>query len=555
MRVVGYFRVSDEEQVEGFSLDAQRRAFYEFCAQKGWEVVGSYDEEGHSAWLESSAKRPVFRRLLDDAQSDKFDVVATHTLDRFSRNLRVMLDAFHVLSQNNVTYVSMTQDIDYSTPEGKLFMTMLGAFAQYFSDALSGHTKKGMRERAMQGLFNGEPPFGYERCDAVCYGIDEGHTGCHVEWEKAQAVVEMFQRYANGVESMSTLAAWLNEQGFRTKSKKPQVIMGEVVEGDGRRFTNYSVRDMLKNRFYLGEVRHKEEHFAGRHQGLISEELFETVRERMAKNRSRRSVSGNVKSEHPHLLTGLLRCHECGTELWSQTQGAGGKTYYKSPDRGLSVICRHQGKAFVGWQIEEQVERLFEGFRLREDWIDWIIEHHVKGQDHSAAIQKRHAIQGQVDRARHLYFTGEIDWKIYTVTKNRAEAEMVGAHIPEIDEATDAGNQLAKFGAEWRSSCVSRRNRILRTFLEAVYVDLDQRVIVGVLPKPNYCRTMLAMAERNDVSLRSAKTGHLTGNGGDGGESHSPSRNSPERICYKLVRRFNLATADSRRRDSATASR
>lgn len=97
----------------------------------------------------------------------------------------------------------------------------------------------------------------------MCYGIGEGHTGCHVEWEKAQAVVEMFQRYANGVESMSTLAGWLNEQGFRTKSKKPQVIMGEVVEGDGRRFANYSVRDMLKNRFYLGEVRHKEEHFAG----------------------------------------------------------------------------------------------------------------------------------------------------------------------------------------------------------------------------------------------------------------------------------------------------
>ena len=108
MRVVGYFRVSDEEQVEGFSLDAQRRAFYEFCAQKGREVVGIYNEEGRSAWLESSAKRPVFRRLLDDAQADKFDVVATHTLDRFSRNLRVMLDAFHVFSQHNVTCVSIT---------------------------------------------------------------------------------------------------------------------------------------------------------------------------------------------------------------------------------------------------------------------------------------------------------------------------------------------------------------------------------------------------------------------------------------------------------------
>ena len=69
MRVVGYFRVSDEEQVEGFSPDAQRRAFHDFCAQRGWEVLGAYDEEGRSAWLESSAERPVFRQLLEDAQA------------------------------------------------------------------------------------------------------------------------------------------------------------------------------------------------------------------------------------------------------------------------------------------------------------------------------------------------------------------------------------------------------------------------------------------------------------------------------------------------------
>ena len=110
-----------------------------------------YCEEGRSAWVESIAKRPAFRQMLDDAQARKFDVLVSHTLDRFTRNLRVMLDAFHTFAQSDVTYVSITQEIDYSKPEGKLFMTMLGAFAQYFSDALSGHTKKGMRERAQQG--------------------------------------------------------------------------------------------------------------------------------------------------------------------------------------------------------------------------------------------------------------------------------------------------------------------------------------------------------------------------------------------------------------------
>jgi hypothetical protein len=52
-------------------------------------------------------------------------------------------------------------------------MTMVAAFAQYFSDNLSGHTRNGTR----QGLFNGDPPFGYQRCDPECLGLDESHTG------------------------------------------------------------------------------------------------------------------------------------------------------------------------------------------------------------------------------------------------------------------------------------------------------------------------------------------------------------------------------------------
>lgn len=61
MRAVGYFRVSDEDQVEGFSLDAQRRGFHDLCAQKGREVVGIYNEERRSAWVESTAKSPAYR--------------------------------------------------------------------------------------------------------------------------------------------------------------------------------------------------------------------------------------------------------------------------------------------------------------------------------------------------------------------------------------------------------------------------------------------------------------------------------------------------------------
>ena len=333
MRAVAYIRVSDEDQVNGFSLDVQRRTFHEFCAQKGWEVVGIYNEEGRSAWVESITKRPTFREMLEASQADKFDVVVTHTLDRFTRNLRVMLDAFHTFSQHNVTYVSIAQDIDYTTPEGRLFMTMLGAFAQYFSDVLSNHTKKGMRERAMQGMFNGEPPFGYERCDANCIGIDENHTGCHIDPVAGPAMLTTFEKYRSGSHSYRTLAEELNRQGFRTKGRlRPdpdtEAIHDDPDDAQGALFTGWSIRDLLSNRFFLGEIRHKGEYYPGCHQPLVGEELFNEVQERIKENRSRKSVSVSRSSRNLHMLTGLLRCHRCGTKLWSQRQGQDGKTYY-----------------------------------------------------------------------------------------------------------------------------------------------------------------------------------------------------------------------------------
>jgi len=126
IRAVGYQRVSDISQVEGHSLDAQERLFYELCKARGWEPVGVYREEGRSAHTEAIAKRPVFKKLLEDSGKGLFDIVVVHSLDRWSRNLRVTLESFAILAKHNVAIVSITENIDYSTPQGKLFIQMLG---------------------------------------------------------------------------------------------------------------------------------------------------------------------------------------------------------------------------------------------------------------------------------------------------------------------------------------------------------------------------------------------------------------------------------------------
>ena len=99
-RAVAYLRVSSPSQVEGYSLDAQERLFKELCKNRSWEPVEVYREEGCSAHNESMKKRPVFRQLLEDAANKKFDLVVVHTLDRWSRNLRVTLESLVVPEVN-----------------------------------------------------------------------------------------------------------------------------------------------------------------------------------------------------------------------------------------------------------------------------------------------------------------------------------------------------------------------------------------------------------------------------------------------------------------------
>jgi site-specific DNA recombinase len=164
MRAVAYIRVSSASQVEGHSLDAQQRCFYDACKSHGWEAVKVYREEGKTAHVDAINKRPVFRQLLEDAGKNQFDIVVVHTLDRWARSVRVSLQAGEILDQNRIALESMTEHFNRETPEGRLTGNILGTLAQFYSEALGNHVKKGLDQRAFEGKHTGGIPFGYESC-------------------------------------------------------------------------------------------------------------------------------------------------------------------------------------------------------------------------------------------------------------------------------------------------------------------------------------------------------------------------------------------------------
>src|SRR5438094_1463618 len=106
-RTAVYVRVSSKEQVEGYSLDAQRRACRALCAARGYTVISEYADEGRSAHTDNVGKRPGFASMLADADAGRFALIVVDKMDRFARKLRVTLECLERLGKARVGFVSV----------------------------------------------------------------------------------------------------------------------------------------------------------------------------------------------------------------------------------------------------------------------------------------------------------------------------------------------------------------------------------------------------------------------------------------------------------------
>ena len=160
----------------------------------------------------------------------------------------MLLESVAILDQHGVGLVSITENLDWSTAEGRLVARTLGSFGEFFSNMLVTHVKKGISKRARQGLHLGGIPFGYEACWTKVKGErqlnchPEHPGGLHVHLQEGLAVAELFKGYVIGTTTLSQLANWLNDQGFKTRNmhKLPDPRGNLVVEP--RLFTTASVR-------------------------------------------------------------------------------------------------------------------------------------------------------------------------------------------------------------------------------------------------------------------------------------------------------------------------
>ena len=151
-----YARVSTSNN--GQDPTMQTRELEEYCQRRGWEIAGCYVDTGVSGAKDS---RPELNRLMADAHQRHFDAVLVWKLDRFGRSLRHLVNALAELEALGVTFVSLRDNLDLSTPSGRLMFQIIGAMAEFERSLIVERVKAGMRNARAKGKPIGRPPRTY----------------------------------------------------------------------------------------------------------------------------------------------------------------------------------------------------------------------------------------------------------------------------------------------------------------------------------------------------------------------------------------------------------
>ena len=243
------------------------------------------------------ARRRTFNEMLTLAHRADISAIIVEKVDRLTRSIRyavTMNDWIDGDAKRQIHFVKQGCILSKNSPASeKLHWTMHVVIAQDYIDNLSEEVKKGQREKITQGWLPTKPPFGYMT-------IGESGHKIHVPDQNIAPLIQtMFELYATSKYSLTQLVEKIFRIGLQTR--------------DGKKLVKSKIALMLKNPFYHGTIRWNGVVYPGRHEPLITRELFDEVQN----IKTRRTNKKYLK--HNFLFKGLLHCIECsGTITWEE---------------------------------------------------------------------------------------------------------------------------------------------------------------------------------------------------------------------------------------------
>ena len=423
LKAVIYTRVSTEMQVDGFSLEGQKRELERLCEYEGMTIVKVYEEKGKSG--KSVEGRPEFQRMLEDIETGvvNTDYVCVYKLSRFGRNASDILSTLERLKMYEVNLLSKEDNIDSADNSSKLIISLLGSLSEMERDNIIVQTMNGRKEKARQGGWNGGfAPYGYVLKDGELEIVPE----------EAEIVKFIFNEFVYKDKGYSTISKLLNRKGIK-KRKAPNST---------RQFDDWAssaVKHILDNPTYMGKIAygrrtkqlkkgtrnqyetiHNENYILvdGKHEAIIDEKTFELAK-------SKRQETGKkfpeATTDRIHLISGILRCPGCGSPMY------GNKNRWKNKNGDIQTrfyySCGHN-KSCKGGECSAN--------SVRAEWLEekiaLFIKDLVKNEEFAKSIKE--TIGNELDTEQFEKDLKAYKGKLAQVTANKKRLETEIDNLP-----------------------------------------------------------------------------------------------------------------------------
>ena len=314
LRVAAYCRVSKDIEEQESSIETQMETYDRLISQHpDWELVEIYADKGKTGT--STKKRVAFQKMLRDAKDGKIDKILVKSISRFCRNTLDMLNTIRELRDLGVGVVFEKENLDTTSIESELLLTVYAAFAQEESFSISENMRGGIRQRFKLGIPKVSQVYGYDNLERGVLSINE---------EKAAVVREIYQMYIDG-NSTTEIADYLNDMHELPpvesgKSWYPTsvkcIIRNEKYVGDSLMQKYYTAshleHDSTPNKDLVVEQYYKE----GTHPAIVSRDVYEDANLVLMMRDCKRGAS-----QYPYY--GRLICPHCGKPMVKVKTGRG----------------------------------------------------------------------------------------------------------------------------------------------------------------------------------------------------------------------------------------
>lgn len=230
LRVTYYSRVSTESKEQINSLVNQENHFKEMIQNnKDWIYITGYTDEGISGT--SSEKRTNFIKMVNDAKENKFDLIITKEISRFSRNTLDSIKYTRELLSYGVGVLFFNDNINTILPDSELRLTIMSSLAQEEIRKLSDRVKFGMHESIKKGnILGNQKIYGYKK--------DKQLNKYVINKKQAKIIKEIYELYANQNKTLRDIIKILNSKNIKTINNK--------------NFSPSSISRLIKNPKYKG---------------------------------------------------------------------------------------------------------------------------------------------------------------------------------------------------------------------------------------------------------------------------------------------------------------